>query len=89
MQMVEKKIKNNAYRSNEKSLCKDIVARDIENQRNFDSKEIFLKAQKIDLARQLLDEQIMANREYRNAPELEEKEYALNANKIKGIIEKY
>ena len=88
--MTEKKMKLKSLVDQEKMLSQSIIKHDLTHQKTFDSSEKMTKRQKTDMARKLLDEQIRADNELRNSLEgLESKEYALNANRIKHVIDKY
>ena len=89
-QMIEKKAINYEARHSEKMLSKDIITRDLTNMATFDDRQRCLMKQKTELTKRLLDNQIRDNREIKaRGLLLGEKEYALNATKIKQIIDKY
>ena len=90
LQMSEKQNKQLSSDHMDRILSKEIVSRDLSQMSTFDSTEKLHRRQKAELARKLLDEQIQADQEFKNSTlGLDSKEYALNANKIRRVIEKY
>jgi hypothetical protein len=92
-QKVQMSEKNNIKRvslDHEKLVAKDIIARDLHFMNTFDSAEKAHRLSKINQSKKLLDDQIRMDNEHRLGNlGIEGKEYALNAYRIRKIIEKY
>lgn len=91
LQMSEKIAnKHLSYINLDRILSKEIISRDLSQMSSFDSTEKLHKRQKTELAKKLLDDQIYADQEYKiSTSGLANKEFALNAGKIRRVIEKY
>lgn len=89
-QMTEKKHLKRASIDYDKQISKEIVSHDLIQQKTFDSIERETKARRINAAKEMLDQQIRMDNLYRqNSIGLDSKEYALNATKIKTVLDKY
>ena len=84
--------KNNSIRSdikNQKSLDKHLANDDLLKSQEIVKEEYTAKKLRQEKTRKMLDEQIRQARYYKESLSLDEKQYALNAARIKTVLNKY
>jgi hypothetical protein len=89
-QMSEKKHVFHMAKAHEKLLSKDIISKDLSNMKSMDKIERELKIKKMTAVKEMLDEQLRQDLVVKQSKfGLDTKEYALNAAKIRSVIDKY
>jgi hypothetical protein len=90
IQMSEKLTKKLSNNDLEKMQYKEYGSGDIDKIGSFDVQDKQNKLQKSKIARKQLDDHIRADQEFKNSAQgLDSKEFALNAGKIRKVIDKY
>jgi hypothetical protein len=90
LQMSEKLTKRMSNNDLEKMQYKECGSGDLDKIGTYDYEDKQNKLQKSQIAKKQLDDQVRADQEYKNSAQgLGSKEYALNAGKIRKVIDKY